>query len=132
MSKIPEAALFPVRLRRLADLVRARRGQTDLRDAAKQADVSAATLSRVERCEVPSVETLLRLCEWMGIGPNEALGWTERGYVEPSITGELLAVQAQLLSVSQTLNGAIEMATREPAPAASAPEAGGGSSGGSQ
>lgn len=46
-----------------------------LREAAEQAEVSAATFSRVERGENYDVATLMRLCAWLGCSPNEALGW---------------------------------------------------------
>lgn len=41
-----------------------------LRIVAQDANVSAATLSRVERGHVPDVETYLCLCEWMGMSAD--------------------------------------------------------------
>lgn len=62
----------------LADRIAAKRGKQSLRDAAAESGVSAATLSRIERGKDPDMTTLLGLCHWLRITPNEALNWRER------------------------------------------------------
>ncbi len=37
-----------------------------LREAAKEIDVSAATISRVENNKLPDVETFAKICLWLG------------------------------------------------------------------
>ncbi len=59
-------------LDKLVMLLRAKRGAMGLRAAAQQitkkhGSVSAATLSRVERGNLPDVETFVRLCRWLNI-----------------------------------------------------------------
>jgi hypothetical protein len=53
----------------LADRVRAKRRSKGLsiREAAAEANVSAPTLSRVERGHLPERDTLLRLARWAGV-----------------------------------------------------------------
>jgi len=51
------------------------RGNKTLRVAAKEADVSPATLMRVESGRVPDVATFGKLCKWMGKDPNTYLGF---------------------------------------------------------
>ena len=41
-----------------------------LRTVAVDANVSAATLSRIERGHAPDIETYFRLCEWMGMSAD--------------------------------------------------------------
>src|SRR5947209_3373247 len=60
--------------RRFAAFVRTRRGEHSLREAAAEiGTVSPATLLRIEREEVPDIETFLRVCDWLEIAPREFL-----------------------------------------------------------
>lgn len=55
----------------LAALVRAKRGQMGLRDAAQAiGNVSPSTLSRVENGKLPDMDTFLRLCDWLEVAPS--------------------------------------------------------------
>ena len=61
---------------KLAALVRAKRGDRGLREAAEEiGDVSPSTLSRIEgeRVEDVASSTLLSLCDWLGISPVEVI-----------------------------------------------------------
>ena len=49
------------------------RGKQGLRTVAKQMKVSPATLSRVENGHVPDLETLSKICEWLGLGADFVL-----------------------------------------------------------
>ena len=51
-----------------------KRGDRALRDVAKEIGVSAATLSRVERGNLPDLETFGKICKWLKIDPGEILG----------------------------------------------------------
>lgn len=52
------------------------RGSKTLREAAKEAGVSAPTLMRVESGRIPDVEKFGKLCKWMGVDPGKYLGFT--------------------------------------------------------
>jgi transcriptional regulator with XRE-family HTH domain len=55
----------------LATAVRQRRGRTSLATTAEETGISTATLSRLERGSFdPDVSTLLKVCDWIGVGPN--------------------------------------------------------------
>jgi|SRR5947209_17911021 len=59
---------------RFATSVRTRRGEHSLREAAVQiGTVSPSTLLRLEREEVPAIETFLRVCDWLEVAPREFL-----------------------------------------------------------
>ena len=62
-------------LGRRIQLHRAGRG---IREAAKEAEVSPATLSRVENGKIPDLETFSKLCRWLGEDPSVYLGLTHR------------------------------------------------------
>ena len=55
---------------RLGQLVREKRGDEGVRAAAKEAGVSPATLSRVERGHVPDMLTFEKLCAWLRLDPK--------------------------------------------------------------
>lgn len=51
----------------LAGMIKEKRGKTGLREIAKEiGDVSAATISRVEKGKVPDVDTFIKICKWLG------------------------------------------------------------------
>jgi transcriptional regulator with XRE-family HTH domain len=61
-----------VSLEKLAVLIRAKRGSRGLREVAEEiGEVSASTLSRIETGKTPDLDTFLRLCDWLGIQPND-------------------------------------------------------------
>jgi transcriptional regulator with XRE-family HTH domain len=55
-------------------MVRKRRGELGLRETALEVGVSPATLSRVERGQLPDIDTFSKLCEWLKVDPAEFLG----------------------------------------------------------
>lgn len=59
---------------RLGPLVRKRRGEQGLRETALEVGVSPATLSRVERGQIPDIDTFSKLCSWLKVDPAEFLG----------------------------------------------------------
>src|SRR5690348_13656380 len=59
---------------RFAAFIRTRRGEQSLREAAAQiGTVSLSTLLRLEREEVPDIETFLRVCDWLEMAPRAFL-----------------------------------------------------------
>lgn len=58
----------------LARRIREKRAGTGIREAAKEVDVSAATLSRVENKKIPDLETFGKICRWLGDDPAIYLG----------------------------------------------------------
>lgn len=50
----------------LGYIVRSTRGERSLRDAAKEAGVSPATMMRIEHGREPDIRTLVRLSQWTG------------------------------------------------------------------
>lgn len=63
------------RLSSLGALVRKKRGEQKLREAAQQIGIGPATLMRVENGRIPDIETFGKLCRWMGIDPGGFLGF---------------------------------------------------------
>ena len=62
--------------KKFAAMVRARRGELGLRDAAATISeitgkISPATLSRVEQGKAPDVDTFLRICTWLHADPSD-------------------------------------------------------------
>jgi len=45
-----------------------------VRVAAKEIGISHATLSRIERGNVPDIETFSKLCDWLKLDPSDFLG----------------------------------------------------------
>jgi len=61
-----------VDLDRLSAQVRTKRGQRGLREVAKEiGDISASTLSRIEKGGVPDVASFMRICQWLGVESSE-------------------------------------------------------------
>lgn len=82
---------------KLAALVRAKRGDKGLREAAEEiGDVSPSTLSRIEGERVDDVasSTLLSLCDWLGISPSEVI--EDAGNAPPPTIDVADAVDLQL------------------------------------
>lgn len=62
---------FRFSLKKLARLVRQKRGRLGLRSVSLQAGVSISTLSRIESEKgLPDMETFLLLCHWLDVSPR--------------------------------------------------------------
>jgi len=55
--------------------LRQKRGAAGIRQIASEIGISPATLSRVERGNLPDLETFKRICNWVGVNPGEVLGF---------------------------------------------------------
>ncbi len=57
----------------LSSMIKSKRGKKGLRDTAKEiseetgSKISVATLSRIEQCKLPDVETLILICKWLKV-----------------------------------------------------------------
>src|SRR5260370_40297157 len=58
----------------LGHLIQRKRGSMGVRAAAGEIGISAATLSRIENGRVPDLDTLKKVCAWLGIDPASYLG----------------------------------------------------------
>lgn len=63
------------KLSNLGALVRKKRGELNLREAARQIGIGPSTLMRVENGRIPDIETFGKLCHWLGIDPGKFLGF---------------------------------------------------------
>ena len=61
----------PVDITKLGALLKQKRGKRGLREVATEiGGISAATLSRVERGQVPDLGTYARICRWLDMSPG--------------------------------------------------------------
>ena len=59
---------------RLASLLKAKRGKRKLREVATEiGEISASTLSRIEAGKIPDLDSLVRICKWIGIKVDDLL-----------------------------------------------------------
>lgn len=58
----------------LGRLIARKRGTRGIRAAAADADVSPATLSRVENGNLPDLATFAKICRWLDVDPARFLG----------------------------------------------------------
>ena len=64
----------PDRMARFAQRIQEKRAGKGIREAAKEAGVSPATLSRVENGKVPDLDTFGKVCRWLGEDASVYLG----------------------------------------------------------
>lgn len=58
----------------LGQLASKKRGSMGIRAAAAEIGISSATLSRIENGRIPDLETLRRVCHWLGQDPSKFIG----------------------------------------------------------
>lgn len=63
------------KLESLGTMIKARRGEKSLRNAAKEIGVGAATLMRIESGHMPDIHTFSKVCKWLEVDPGEFLGY---------------------------------------------------------
>ncbi len=61
-------------LAQIGETLRKRRGEKGIRETARVIGISPATLSRVERGNVPDLTTFGKICKWLKIDPAQVLG----------------------------------------------------------
>ena len=80
-------------LESLGAIVRERRGNRKLRETARDIEISAATLLRVESGRIPDVDTFGRLCKWLKKDPGEFLGVAQQAQPFLSVSAHFKADQ---------------------------------------
>ena len=63
-----------ISLESLVKRLREKRGHRGIREVALEIKISPATLSRVERGNLPDLETFKKICTWVAVDPGEILG----------------------------------------------------------
>jgi len=93
-----------VSLQQIGKKLREVRGDRGIREVAKEVGVSPATLSRVERGNLPDLDTFAKLCRWMRLDPAHVLGMDlPRADSELVITAHLRADRTMSLRLAQAL-----------------------------
>ena len=69
-----------LKIREFSAMLRAKRGETGLRDTAAEIEgVSASTLSRIEQGSLPDLDTFIRICRWLKVPPSQFIpGFDEK------------------------------------------------------
>jgi transcriptional regulator with XRE-family HTH domain len=62
----------------LGNLLQRKRGSMGIRAAAGEIGISPATLSRIENGSLPDLETLRKVCRWLGVDPAGYFGATSK------------------------------------------------------
>ena len=69
----------------LVEQLREKRGSRGIRVIAEQIGISPATLSRVERGNLPDLETFKKICAWLKVDPGVVLGFRASSDVQPVV-----------------------------------------------
>ena len=64
-----------MKLDSLGRMVIEKRGNTSVRQAADEAGMSYATLSRIENGKLPDLQNFALVCRWLGVTPNDLMGF---------------------------------------------------------
>jgi len=72
-------------------MLRKQRGNRGIREVATEIGLSSATLSRVERGNLPDLETFAKACRWLRVDPAEILGIPTQRVATGDETGPLVA-----------------------------------------
>lgn len=71
-------------LESLGALIKTRRGEASLREAAKEIGIGSATLMRIQNGHTPDIHTFAKICAWLKIDPGEFLGLKQTAVAEPT------------------------------------------------
>jgi len=69
----------------LSKLLKKKRGAKGIREVAREIDVSPATLSRVERGNLPDLQTFAKICAWADTDPSVILGLKGKDVSDSSV-----------------------------------------------
>lgn len=73
-----------ITIEQLGPMLKERRGNRSIREVARQIEISAATLSRIESGKQPDIETFSKICKWLGLDAGEVLGCSVADKAPPS------------------------------------------------
>lgn len=71
-------------LESLGALIKAKRGDVPLREAAKEIGIGSATLMRIQNGHMPDIHTFGKICKWLEVDPGEFLGFKQPAVAEPT------------------------------------------------
>lgn len=91
----------------LGKMIVERRGTLGVRAAAKEIDISPATLSRIENGNVPDLATFAKVCKWLGEDPNRFLGMKPTGTATETVTVHLRKQKTTSVDTATALGGMI-------------------------
>lgn len=74
-----------ISLETLVAQLKGKRGAQGIRVTAEQIGISPATLSRVERGNLPDLETFSKICKWVGQDPAVVLGMRPATEAKPVV-----------------------------------------------
>lgn len=74
-----------ISLETLVSQIKEKRGAQGIRVTADQIGISPATLSRVERGNLPDLETFRKVCQWLGVDPGVFLGFHSAEGAKPIV-----------------------------------------------
>lgn len=89
----------------LGNLLQQKRGSMGIRAAASEIGISPATLSRIEHGRVPDLETLRKVCRWLGVDPAEYFGAASKP--QPAGTSSFQVVFKKDRAISQKTSKAL-------------------------
>lgn len=96
----------------LARLTRNKRGNNGLRATAQECCISASTLSRVEREQVPDISSFLALCDWLEVSPARLFkNSVDQQQGERSPDDELTLSKADTLALRVRADSRLDPAT---------------------
>lgn len=93
-------------------LALAKRGAMGVRAAAKEIGISPATLSRVERGNVPDLDTFRKICGWLEVDSAEVLGLAAPQAGTPQVTVHFKKAQPLSPKTAQALGRMVLAAHR--------------------
>lgn len=74
--KQPEKKASP-EFKKLGEMLLIKRGTSGIRTTAEEIKISAATLSRIERGYTADIDTIKKVCDWLGVDFGTILGGQE-------------------------------------------------------
>ena len=75
------------KLSSLGGMVRKKRGDRKIREAAEDIGISAATLLRIESGRIPDVATFGKVCKWLEVDPGSFLGFeSKEEHIDETLT----------------------------------------------
>jgi transcriptional regulator with XRE-family HTH domain len=75
----------------LAGMIKSKRGDMGLRKAAKEIQISSATLSRIEQEKLPDVETFIKICNWLEVPTDTFIETSEENFKASSNKEKIIA-----------------------------------------
>lgn len=99
----------------LGQMIQRKRGSMGIRAAASEIGISPATLSRIENGRVPDLETLRKVCAWVGVDPAVYLGTPTEQPGSTSTSVQVIFKKDRAVSpqTSQALAKLIQAASRQ-------------------